>query len=147
VRGVQATRALFLPRAPCSYHVRLVLTTCALFSPRAPCSYRSSCLLCTRVTLAWVDVDADGDLDIIEGNSGQPNSLWINQGDLGGWLYSMSYVGSLSDAGSTDTTIVRVADLNGDGNIDVAVANRGAVDEIHLNNVSLDAPCKLLVCV
>ncbi|NIS75166.1 MAG: VCBS repeat-containing protein, partial [Deltaproteobacteria bacterium] len=72
------------------------------------------------------DVEGDGDLDIIEGNSGQPNRVWLNDG-----------TGTFADSGqllgSSDTTSVALGDLDGDGDLDIVEGNFGQPNRIWLN--------------
>ena len=70
------------------------------------------------VALAFGDVDADGDLDLIVANMNSPNELWINNG---AGVFNRR---STFDAGGTAaTTAVAFGDVNGDGALDVVFSN------------------------
>jgi len=81
--------------------------------------------------VAIVDLDGDDALDVVLGSVGRPNTVIANDGTLG-------------EPGSTppvpepfcphphDTWTVAVADLNGDGRLDIVEGNVASVDEIHL---------------
>ena len=90
------------------------------------------------ISAAVTDVDEDGDLDVLHGCHGCPDSLWINgQGvfaDSGqalsaGWSYDVVWV-----------------DLDSDGHPDLVTANSNSNDQIWLNDGTgqlspwLDAP-------
>ena len=75
------------------------------------------------VSVALGDVDGDGDLDMVEGNRfGEPNKVWLNGGDGSG-----SNTGVFSDSGqelgAEDTLLVALADVDGDGDLDMAVGD------------------------
>ncbi|CAG0931280.1 hypothetical protein TFLX_02063 [Thermoflexales bacterium] len=71
-------------------------------------------------SLAWGDVDSDGDLDLAVGNDGQPNRLYLN---VNGSLASSA---SWSSIEVDDTTSVAWADYDHDGDLDLAVGNGGS---------------------
>ena len=68
--------------------------------------------------LAFGDVDADGDLDLIIANTNRPNELWINNG--AGVFNSRS---TFDGGGSAATATVAFGDVNGDGALDVVFGN------------------------
>ncbi len=71
----------------------------------------------TGVTLA--DVDGDGDLDLLVTALGGPNSLFVNDGS-GMFSERTTEAGLASDRGSTTMTL---ADVDGDGDLDLYIAN------------------------
>jgi predicted nucleotidyltransferase len=77
-------------------------------------------------SIALGDVEGDGDLDIVAGNSGQPNRVWLNDG-----------TGTFADSGqllgSSDTTSVALGDVEGDGDLDIVEGNNGQPNRIWLN--------------
>lgn len=67
------------------------------------------------------DLDGDGDLDIVEGNSGQTNMIWLNNGSGG-------FSQAVSNLGSYNTKTVFIADMDNDGDLDVAGGNADSGD-------------------
>lgn len=85
--------------------------------------------------VALGDVDNDGDLDALVGNSDQPNLVYLNQGGI-----QAGTVGVLQDSGqvlgTTDTRAIALGDLDDDGDLDALIANwgsGGAPNQIYLN--------------
>ncbi|MFQ5704697.1 MAG: VCBS repeat-containing protein [Gemmatimonadales bacterium] len=72
---------------------------------------------CTGAVFA--DVDADGDLDLLVTVFGGPNRLFLNDG-TGRFEDRSSQLGKQSDRGSTSVTM---ADVDGDGDLDLYIAN------------------------
>ena len=71
-------------------------------------------------SLALGDIDNDGDLDLVEGNNGV-NRLFLNTGDPVAPFDNAA----ASDVGPADNTQqIKLGDLNGDGFLDLVVANR-----------------------
>ncbi len=105
--GGNSTIAVFLQGAPGSF-------------PVAPSFTISSASLATPDTIAIADVDRDGDLDIVTGNSGSKNLTVFRQGLPGTFSTPPIVVGG---AGWTDAprTLV-LCDLDGDGDLDLVSA-------------------------
>jgi hypothetical protein len=92
-------------------------------------------------SVAVGDLDSDGDLDIIVGNSsywdtnclcwtGSQNTIHLNDG--AGNLEVTRNLGSVL----TNTTSVAVGDLDSDGDLDIVVGNDGGQNTVHLNDGS-----------
>ena len=69
--------------------------------------------------VALVDLDGDGDLDLLAAGRGQPNRLLLNDGT--GVFTDVSEAAGFDDAGGATT--LAVADIEGDGDLDVYVTN------------------------
>ncbi len=86
--------------------------------------------------IALADIDADGDLDLVSGNSrlglfdSAINRLFLNNGT--GTPYNVAGVAISTD---TDTTgAIGVADMDSDGDLDVVAANVNQTNKLYLNN-------------
>ena len=91
----------------------------------------------SAAALAFGDVDADGDLDLIVAKKKSPNELWINNGS--GVFNSRSTFEVNADGNSltseelgTATTAVALGDADGDGRLDVLVGNSGSANQLLL---------------
>jgi hypothetical protein len=83
------------------------------------------------MSVAWGDVDNDGDQDLYAGNLyGMANSLYENSGD--GTFRVMDGGRATTDAGSSYA--VTFGDLDNDADLDLVVANWGGASEIYLND-------------
>ena len=74
------------------------------------------------------DLDADGDLDLATGNSGQVNRVYLSNGN--GTFAS----GSDVDTPTNTTRSGTLGDMDGDGDLDLVVGNASQVNRIYLSN-------------
>lgn len=82
---------------------------------------------CTSYAAEPVDVDGDGDLDIVTGNDQAPCQVFLNDG-LAHFTLSIPLNGVSSIRSLT------IADLNGDKHPDVIATSRGMTNLAHLND-------------
>ncbi len=76
----------------------------------------------------FADIDGDGDLDLIVTALGGPNSLFVNDG-RGKFTESADWAGTTSRRGSTTAAL---ADVDGDGDLDLYIANYKAKDALDI---------------
>ncbi|MES0491977.1 MAG: FG-GAP-like repeat-containing protein [Leptospirales bacterium] len=81
-------------------------------------------------SLALGDIDGDGDQDRVEGNLGQPNKVYTNDG-TGSFTDSGQYLGS------GNTYSIALGDVDGDGDLDIVEGNSfysGEANKVYLND-------------
>ena len=83
-------------------------------------------------SIALGDVDGDGDLDVVAGNSGVTNKLYVNDGDTAPFdtITNGSAVGTDTDA----TQSITLGDVDGDGDLDVVAGNIFMTNKVYLND-------------
>jgi hypothetical protein len=89
-------------------------------------------------SLAMGDIDGDGDLDIAAGNNSEPNVVYLNNGDGAFYTGTLDCAAPPANAhcfgtGSDATRSLAMGDIDGDGDLDLAVGNVGP-NAVYLNN-------------
>jgi len=82
-------------------------------------------------SIAWGDVDNDGDLDLAVGNSATPNRLYRNDGMAGSNQAAFTLVWSAEQI--DDTHSVAWGDMDGDGDLDLATGNTTQSTRVYCN--------------
>ncbi|WP_292464480.1 toxin TcdB middle/N-terminal domain-containing protein [Methanolobus sp.] len=81
-----------------------------------------------------VDVNGDGLVDVVKALSGSTFETWINTGS--GWTSTTNWIMPVELASSSGDSGVRMADVNGDGLVDVVKALSGSTYETWINTGS-----------
>ena len=81
--------------------------------------------------MALGDVDGDGDLDLVAGNYGQANRLYLNNGTANPFS---GVTGTDISSDAHDTRSIALGDVDGDGDLDLVAGNYGQANRLYLNN-------------
>ena len=76
------------------------------------------------------DLDGDGALDLVVANKGQTNQVYLNKNDGSGGFFAGADIGSEVDV----STSLALGDVDGDGDLDLVVANVGQSNKRYLND-------------
>ena len=87
----------------------------------------------TTDSVAWGDFDNDGDLDLAVGNWGEQNYVYLNNGN-GTFDQNGVPFGAPFGAITLTTKSLAWGDANGDGFLDIAVANESGPSIVYLND-------------
>ncbi|EFO80257.1 proprotein convertase P [Oscillochloris trichoides DG-6] len=85
-------------------------------------------------SMAWGDVDGDGDLDLVLGNQGVASQIYRNDG-LGGMGSPITWQSAPFPA----TQSLALADVDGDGDLDLTLGYVGAPAQLYLNSCNPSA--------
>jgi FG-GAP-like repeat len=105
---------------PLSAQLTLLPTRQAVLPPTFGCA-----------AIAVGDVDGDGDLDLVIGNGNNPNQLLLNDGN-GSFIDATA--GRLPSPSWNGTSSVDLADVDGDGDLDLLVSNTNGTNRLYLND-------------
>jgi hypothetical protein len=89
---------------------------------------------------SFADIDGDGDLDAIIGNTGGNTLIYLNTGSASSPKFAAPVVNpyGLSDVGYCANP--SFADIDGDGDLDAIISNTGGNTLVYLNNTVWAAP-------
>ncbi len=79
-------------------------------------------------SMAWGDMDGDGDLDLAAGNYGSSNKVYLNQNGM------LQTTATWTSGDSDNTYSIGWGDVDGDGDLDLAAGNEGNANIVYLNN-------------
>ncbi|MBN1480095.1 Ig-like domain-containing protein [candidate division KSB1 bacterium] len=86
---------------------------------------------CCSHGVIFFDADNDGDLDLFNANTWEPNQLYINDGN--GYFSEESFARGIENING-ETRGAVAFDVNNDGFIDIFAANWGMQNEMYINN-------------
>jgi hypothetical protein len=80
------------------------------------------------------DVNGDGHLDLVAGNNGQTNKLYLNSGS--GAFFNAETAGTAIGNDQDKTRSVVLGDVDGDGDLDLVAGNDNQINKLYLNDGS-----------
>ena len=81
-------------------------------------------------SVVLADIDKDGDLDLVAGNYGQTNKLYLYDSVSSSFSAAGTVIGS--DTDNTWETVL--GDVDGDGDLDIVAVNKGQTNKLYLND-------------
>ncbi|HET6203391.1 MAG TPA: FG-GAP-like repeat-containing protein [Planctomycetota bacterium] len=88
----------------------------------------------TAIGGATLDVDNDGDADLLLAGTGQGGGLLLFRNDEGAGFFDATQAAGLKRLAPRDRRGLSVGDLDGDGGLDILVANAGALPTLLRND-------------
>lgn len=79
-------------------------------------------------SIALGDIDGDSDLDIVSGNAGEENTVWLNDG-AGNFLFGRAIA-----TAAANTQSVALGDMDGDRDLDLVAGNQGQQNVVYVND-------------
>ncbi len=92
-----------------------------------PAAFWTSADTDRTTSIAWGDVDGDGDLDLAVGNKSSPNKVYLNQNGV------LQTTAAWTSPSFNTTHSVAWGDVDSDGDLDLAVGNYGS-NKVYLND-------------
>ena len=106
------------------------------YDPLTSCIIWKTCTITSdnydTSSILTADIDGDGNLDVISGNTNGPNKIYVN-GGIDPSSGCIIWYGSNITDDDHRTEGLFIADMDKDGRLDIIVANYNQVNKIYLN--------------